>query len=262
MYASNYYEDKILRLAKAEPITPPSTVYLALWIGNPTEAGTGGQEASYAGYARQPIVFGAPTANGSSMQITNSAAISFPEASADGGTVTHVAVMDGLTSGNMWLYGDLGASPLAIQSGVAPLVQASAITFILTGALSVYYKTAILNIMRGTTYTISGFNGFMAMFNGDPQGTGNEFVGNGYTRMPMAFDAPVESATGPMEMVNSAAVYSPESTAAWGTWTHTAIMDAESGGNIFVSFAKTASKAFYKGYSGGYKQGKFKITVN
>ena len=76
-YAENKVLDHILGTAS---FTMP-TVHLALWIGNPTDAGSGGAEVSGASYARQAASFSASSGGGS----TNSALLTFPTATTDWG---------------------------------------------------------------------------------------------------------------------------------------------------------------------------------
>jgi hypothetical protein len=85
--------------------TSPSVVYIALYTSDPTDANTGTQ-VSGGSYARQSATFGAPS-NGTS---TNSAAIEFPQATASWGTVTHIGILDALTSGNLMYHTALDTS--------------------------------------------------------------------------------------------------------------------------------------------------------
>ena len=64
--------------------TQPTTVYVALYTAAPTDAG-GGTEVTGGSYARQSAAFSAPSGN----QISNSAQVTFPEATANWGTVGH-----------------------------------------------------------------------------------------------------------------------------------------------------------------------------
>jgi hypothetical protein len=91
--------------------TSPSVVYIALYTSDPTDANTGTQ-VSGGSYARQSATFGAPS-NGTS---TNSAAIEFPQATASWGTVTHIGILDALTSGNL-LYHTALDTPKTIDTG-------------------------------------------------------------------------------------------------------------------------------------------------
>jgi hypothetical protein len=103
---SNYLEAALINATlRNTSYTSPTTVYLALYTDDPTDADTG-TEISGGSYARQSITFGAPS-NGTS---TNSAAIEFPAATANWGVVTHVGIRDALTSGNLLYHTALDAS--------------------------------------------------------------------------------------------------------------------------------------------------------
>jgi hypothetical protein len=122
--ASNYTEDKTLDFwlkANSAVTGAPSTVYVALFNSNPStgstsenlEAGTITDECTGGAYARQSVTFG--TISGGS--VSNSGNVTFPAANdANWGTITHVAVMDALTSGNVLFYGTLDTAK-TIDSG-------------------------------------------------------------------------------------------------------------------------------------------------
>jgi hypothetical protein len=103
---SNYLENALINATlRNTSYTSPTTVYLALYTNDPTDADTGTEVTGNA-YARQAITFGAPS-NGVT---SNTAAIEFPQATGSWGTVTHIAIRDALTSGNMLYHSPLDAS--------------------------------------------------------------------------------------------------------------------------------------------------------
>jgi hypothetical protein len=111
---SNYLENALINgTLRATSYTAPTTVYLALYTSDPTDADTG-TEVSGGSYARQSITFGAPS-NGSS---TNSAAIEFPQATADWGIVTHVGIHDASTGGNLLYHTPLDASKTILNGDI------------------------------------------------------------------------------------------------------------------------------------------------
>lgn len=111
MSFSNYLETKILGHVFANTAyTTPTTVYAALFTSDPAEDASG-TEVTGGGYARQAGTFSA-TGN----TATTTAAIEYPTATADYGTVTHVAIFDAATAGNMLAYAALTASK-TISSG-------------------------------------------------------------------------------------------------------------------------------------------------
>jgi hypothetical protein len=103
---SNYLENALINVTlRATAYTAPTTVYLALYTTDPTDADTG-TECTGTSYARQSITFGAPS-NGVS---TNTAAIEFPQAGGAWGTITHIGIRDASTAGNLLYHSPLDAS--------------------------------------------------------------------------------------------------------------------------------------------------------
>jgi len=103
---SNYLENALITATlRNTAYTSPTTVYLALYTSDPTDADAGTEVAGN-GYARQSITFGAPS-NGVS---TNSAAIEFPQATGSWGTVAYVGIRDASTAGNLLYHTPLDAS--------------------------------------------------------------------------------------------------------------------------------------------------------
>jgi len=102
----NYLENALINaVLRNTSYTSPTTTYLALYTSDPTDADTG-TEITGGSYVRQAITFGAPS-NGVS---TNSSAIEFPQATADWGIISHVAIRDAVTSGNLLFHTALDAS--------------------------------------------------------------------------------------------------------------------------------------------------------
>lgn len=112
MAKTNFLEDRILDLVLRNnadfAYTFPTSVYVALFTADPGEAGAQINEVSGGAYARQLVAFSTIVAD--SGQALNSGVITFPTATASWGTVTHVGIMDALTTGNMLYYGALGTS--------------------------------------------------------------------------------------------------------------------------------------------------------
>ena len=99
-YAEGKVGDAILR---AISFTAPTQLYMALFTVAPTDAG-GGTEVSGGGYARQPVTFGAGTTQTTGTLWTNSSTVTFPQATANWGTIVAFAFFDATTAGNMWLW--------------------------------------------------------------------------------------------------------------------------------------------------------------
>lgn len=103
---SNYLENALINgTIRATTFTAPTTIYVALYTTDPTDADVG-TEVTGGSYARQSVTFAAPS-NGVS---ASSATITFPTATASWGTVTHIGLRDASTAGNLLYHTPLDAS--------------------------------------------------------------------------------------------------------------------------------------------------------
>jgi hypothetical protein len=103
---SNYLENKLLdHILKAVSYTSPTTVYVGLFTSDPTDAGSG-TEVSGGSYARQ--ILSVTTASGGI--VTSSADVTFPQATANWGTISHIGLLDAITSGNLLMHTPLTTS--------------------------------------------------------------------------------------------------------------------------------------------------------
>jgi len=104
---SDYLEDKVLdHVFGGVAYTQPAK-HVALYTVAPTDTG-GGTEVTGGSYARQS---GAFTVSGTNpTTASNSAAIEYPTATADYGTVVAVGILDASSSGNLLAYANLDTS--------------------------------------------------------------------------------------------------------------------------------------------------------
>ena len=127
--ASSFLEVKVLdHVLTTSSYTAPSTRYVALFTNTSGTAlahlqdGTLTDEISATGtaYARQAVTFaGSSTAGTGNSAVTTSATnatVTFPTATADWGSITHVAVMDALTAGHVLFFGAVSTAK-TISSG-------------------------------------------------------------------------------------------------------------------------------------------------
>ena len=116
MSFSDYLETKVLDHVFGKIAYTMPTVYVGLSTADPLDDGSGLAEPVGGAYARvattgatwNAAVAGAPSS------INNAAAISFPQATASWGTVTHFALFDAATGGNL-----LGSGALTAAKAVA-----------------------------------------------------------------------------------------------------------------------------------------------
>jgi len=127
---TDYTENLVLNwLLTTNSATRPTAWYVGLFTTAPSDTG-GGTEVSGNGYARKAT--GTMTITGTATTATNAAAIEFAAASGGNwGTLTHAAIFDALTTGNMLAWAPLTTSR-TINDGDVFRVPASSLTVTLT----------------------------------------------------------------------------------------------------------------------------------
>ena len=127
---TDYTENLVLNyLLTANAVTRPTAWYVGLFTAAPSDTG-GGTEVSGNAYARK--VTGTMTVSGTTTTATNAAAIEFaPANGGNWGTITHAAIFDALTTGNMLAWAPLTTSR-TINAGDVFRVPASSLTVTLT----------------------------------------------------------------------------------------------------------------------------------
>ena len=102
---SNFVEDglRTLIFRTGAGLTKPTNLFVALHTADPTDAGTGTEVSggSYARVQRNPLDANWTAASATDGITTNAADITFPAPTANWGVVTHVAVWDASTGGNL-----------------------------------------------------------------------------------------------------------------------------------------------------------------
>jgi len=109
MSALTDYSEKLLLdwLMTAGAAARPTAWYVALFTSAPSDAG-GGTEVTGAGYARKVVIFAAASTPGGAT--SNTSEVSWTAVGGSYGTVTHAAIFDALTGGNMLWEGALGVA--------------------------------------------------------------------------------------------------------------------------------------------------------
>jgi len=109
---SNYLENALLNgTLNGTTYTAPTTVYVGLYTSDPTDANTG-TEVSGGSYARQSVTFGAPSDGLSA----SDADVTFPQATANWGTVGWIGILDAVSGGNLLYHTVLDAAK-TIETG-------------------------------------------------------------------------------------------------------------------------------------------------
>ena len=137
---TDYLENRAVDwLFRGQTFTPPATIYVALYTASCNDAG-GGTEVTGGSYARVGVASslanwagtqsaGSTTAStGTGGQTSNNAAVTFPAPTANWGVVTHFALLDASTAGNMLICQALTASKTINSGDSAPSFAIGALT--------------------------------------------------------------------------------------------------------------------------------------
>lgn len=138
---SDYLENKLIDwLLRGQAFTPPATVYVALLTAAPSDSG-GGTEVSGGSYARVAVASSlanwagtqsagsTAASSGTGGQTSNNNAVTFPAPTANWGVVTHTALYDAASGGNLLAWGALGASKTVNNGDAAPSFSAGQLIF-------------------------------------------------------------------------------------------------------------------------------------
>ncbi|NIT58632.1 MAG: hypothetical protein GWN00_21115 [Aliifodinibius sp.] len=139
---SDHLEDELLDHVFNASYTPPSTVYLALSTADPGDDAAGISEPVGNNYSRKAITFDAAA----SRLINQTSTVTFDQATGSWGTISHWAIYDASSGGNMMAHGSLSASK-AVVSGNTPSVAA--------GEVDISFKT--LASKGDTTNNVSDY---------------------------------------------------------------------------------------------------------
>lgn len=129
MSFSDYWEDATLNHLFNKAVYTAPTIYVGLSSTAPADDGTGVTEPSGGGYARVATA-STDWNSASGGQITNANDITFPQATADWGTMSYIVLYDAASAGNLLAYAALTTAK-TVQNGDTAQFAAGDITITL-----------------------------------------------------------------------------------------------------------------------------------
>ena len=253
---SNYLENELLDHVFGNGAYSAPTIYVGLSTADPLDDGSGLAEPSGNGYARVAHASWTAAAN---RKLSNNGGTTFPQPTGSWGTMTHYALFDADSGGNMLAHGELDV-PKIVDSGPAPSIANGEIEIsFLTGGATNYLAHKLLDLVfSGTAYTPPTIH--VALSTANPTDAGSDLTepGNGYARE--AVSGWETAAGGATE--NSADIEFDTPTGSWGMVTHTAIMDALTSGNCLGYAALGASQSPDTGDPVLFPAGDFNVTLD
>jgi len=115
---SDYWENKILDHIFGKGNYTPPTIYVGLSTADPTDAGPGLTEPNGNGYTRVQT-FASDWSAAANGTLDNAGNITFTQATGNWGTITHFALFNAATAGNMLAHGALSQSKSISESDTA-----------------------------------------------------------------------------------------------------------------------------------------------
>lgn len=232
---SDYLENELLDHICNAAYTSPTNVFLGLSTADPTDTGGGLAEPSGGAYSRVTLTF----ATAASRVISQKSKITFPQATAAWGNLTHYGIFDQVSGGNMLAHGSLTVAKNVV-SGNTPSVATNEVQVSYTaGEISDYLSNQLLDhCFRNQNYTAP--DTYVALCTGDVLDTDtgssiSEPSGGAYDRVQVNVNggsSPDWNIASNGSLDNSDTISFTQATATWGTITALAIVDAASAGNL------------------------------
>ena len=284
MPTANYLENALMNHTfRSTTFTKPSTIAIALCTAAPADTDDGSsitEVANSNAYAR--VDLGAPAdadwsdpSAGTIGEITNAAAITFPQASGSWGTVTHIAVLDSTThgAGNLLWYQALAVSQ-AISSGQQFALAIGDLALSFGGAASNYLRNAWLNHTFRTGSFSQPTTVAVGLTTAAPvaASTGATITevpdSNSYARVDLGapadadWSAPTAGTQG--EIDNAADIQFPTASGGWGTITHFALLDSDThgAGNLLAFGTLDSSESVISGNAPKFSAGALNVQAN
>jgi len=236
---STYAQNKILdHILKVAAYTQPTHLYVALSTTDPLASGSGITEPSGGSYARKICD---DWVLASQRKTSNASELVFATATGAWGLLTHWAIFDHISAGNMIAFGQLADSKSGISGTVFSIKAGQIDVAFDTGAISTYLANAILNhVFINTAYT-PPTNIYIALatetiFDSDAGSTITEPSGGAYARINLNtwHTASLGASS------NAGSIDFAEASASWGTVTDVALIDALTVGNLLLYSELTA----------------------
>lgn len=269
---SDFLEAEFLdHILKADAgFTPAATLYVGLSVGDPLDTAAGIDETAGVAdtYVRQTIAWDAVVAD--SREIRQNGAITFPEAGASWGTVTHWFICDHVsnatfgTNVNLYAHGSLNTGK-AIVAGNTPSIADDEIAITVTGgSMSNYLADLFVDWAFDGGTLAQPTNLYVALASAalTDSSTGTSLVDLTMTDYARELNNDWDAAAGPSPMLsdNTNDILFGVLTGSGQTVEAVAVCDASADGNLLF-YDNTVSQAIGVGDSVTFPAGEFDISI-
>lgn len=240
------FENKVLdHILKGTSLAQPTNIYIELSTADPGESGGAIAPPSGNNYARAQC----NTWNTAASRATaNTNQVNFPQASGSWGTISHWALYDAITGGNLIAYGAF-TTPKVIGAGHTPFIKAGELDVNFnTGGITTHLANKVLDHVFKVAALTQYTNLYVGVATSNPGDAGiltGEPGSGAYARQTVnAWNAAASGAS-----ANTNAITFPEATGSWGTISHGFIVDSdvEGAGNVLLYGPLGTSQAIDSG---------------
>jgi len=255
-HASREHQDRMLYYMVKnddQSYTPAATVYLGLLTALSDDGDTYTEVTSGDGYARQAITFDVPDADGTS---ENTNDIEFPAAEADKGTVTHYAIFDASTAGNLLFYAPIsGGIEYDIDIAITVAIGDALIT--LGNHIVPSMSTKLINYyLRNQSWTAITTVKIALLTAYTDEGTFTEVTGGSYARVTLSLTATPTASV----FSNDVELAFPTATASWGNVSHVLLVVGDTS-TVIMARERATVKSVPSGRTVKYAAGRLTITI-
>lgn len=227
---SDYSENELLdHLLGVGAYTPPATVYLGYSTADPLDDASGLAEPGSGNYSRKAATFNAAASRALDNQL-----VTFDLANGDQGTITHYAIFDAASAGNMLAHGSLAVSK-EVVSGNTPSLGAGEVEVSFNAdAVADYLANKFLDFMfRNQAFSVPtiycGLDTTITV-DADTGSTVSDPSGNNYARK--AHSAWNTASGGAAD--NNGDITFDAPSGSWGSCVYGFLADALTAGNLLV----------------------------
>lgn len=256
---SQYLEDLTAEWLRGTNFpTAPISLDIALSTSDPLDDASGLSEPS-GGYSRQTITFAASTVSASGVLLESNINISFPTATLDWGTITHIAIFSG---SDMLFFSALNV-PKQIRTGDDFSLASGMVQHTLKPQFSHYLGTQIAEWIRGTAMPSAPSSVQLVLSTADIEGDGTGLDEppntDGYQRQNITFGSPTSTVgVGTVLTNDTAVVFGPANTNDWPSVSFGGLM---SGSNVLIYGALAVARTAEVGDGIPFQIGTVSFTI-
>ena len=262
---SDFLENELLDHIFNVIYNRPTNLFLGLSTADPTDTGGGLAEPTDGAYTRVTMSFGAAA----SRAVTQSSALTFPQATAAWGDLTHYGVFDAVSAGNMLAHGSLTVGKTVVSGNTPSVATGEVVISFTAGEISDYLSNALLDhAFSLATFAVP--DTYIAMCTGDVLDTDtgstiSEPADGDYDRVQVNINgggSPTWDIAANGSLDNTHTISFTQATGSWSTITALAIVDATTAGNLLFYENTVTDQKVDNGDTAEISAGNLKVSLS